>query len=488
MSALATRRLHIRPAPILLVTAGASFVLYVVAFGLPYNLFAHVNQAPISLSEIAHREPLPAAAFLGAFLALFGLYALAYHTCRRHPTHQLAPLVLLCGLALALPLVFTYPIGATDLVEYVNHGEELAFHGLNPLVVPVAEVPDATFVRHSAFRHATPNYGPVWIWISALVVSVLGRESLALNLLGFKVVALTAYTVQAVAIYAVLRRRAPSFALPGLVFFAWNPLILYETAASGHNDATMMALALVGILLWERDRPLLMTAALTFSFLIKIPTALLLPLFLLSAGRRRQENGEGLMTVIPGGLVALALVAVSYLSLPSPLAALTNLADRSHLFTHSLPAIFQLTLRALGTGTDRAQAITRALSIAALGIWYVGQTWKTWKAPAEVLRPAYHVLLFLLLFVTPWFQPWYVTWLVALAALRPTPQAPAQAGLFSLTVIGSYVVYGFAWFWFPRLGNWSNSLGINLAAVATTYLIPWAYTAWIWMRARTDRG
>lgn len=73
---------------------------------------------------------------------------------------------------------------------------------------------------------------------------------------------------------------------------------------------------------------------------------------------------------------------------------------------------------------------------------------------------------------------------MALAALFPRPEAPLQAGLFSLTVVFSYVVYGFVWFWIPHQANWGNTLGITLMAVATTYFIPWGYTLRVWWRLR----
>jgi hypothetical protein len=451
---------------------------------LPYNLFTFAPSAPLSLGEIAGREVFPALVFLATFLTQFGLYALAYAICRRRARPWFAPLVLAGGVVLALLLTLTYPVGAADVVEYVNHGEALAFHGVNPLVVPMADVPDAAFVRHSAFLHVTPNYGPVWMWISALVVRVMGRESLAPNLLGFKLVAVLSYAVLAFLIYRVMRRRDPGAAVAGLLFFAWNPLILYEFAVNGHNDSTMMALALLGILFWQRKQPLLMVAALTLSFLIKVPTILLLPLFLLAVAWSQERTRDFWRILVVGGLVSLALIGVAYASLPDSLASLTNLSGRSNLFTHSLPALLTLMLRLGGLGEDLAQDIVRAAAVAALGIWYLMQLWNVWQRPSRVVRYGYNVVLFLLLFVTPWFQPWYVTWLVALAALRPHPQAPTQAGLLSATVISSYVVYGFAWFWFVDFANWGYTLGINALAVGMTFLVPWAYTAWLWLRLR----
>jgi hypothetical protein len=476
-----------RPALVVLLAFCGSFVVYLVAFALPYNLFAYAARSPLSLGEITERGRPHAAVFLLAFAALFGLYVLAYRACRLQPRGWLVPLVFVCGLALGLVMTLTYPIGAGDVIDYVTHGEELAFHGENPLVVPPAEIPGAVFARYSAYRYVSPNYGPVWMWISALVVGVVGRSSLAFNLLGFKLVAVAAHALTSLLVYAVLRRRAPSFALAGLLFFAWNPLLIYEFAANGHNDAVMVAFAVLGIYFWEKDRPLPMLAAITFSFLVKVPMVLLVPFLLVSAARRREPGRGFWIRLVGGGAFVFALVAVLYFSLPNPLGAFFNLSDRSDLFTHSLPAIGVLTLRLLGIEAVAAQTLVRSAALMLLWSWFIVRLWRTWTTPAHTLRHIYDVVLFLLLFVTPWFQAWYVTWIVALAALYPRATAPAQAGLFSMTVLISYVVFGFAWFWFLSFANWGNSLGINLAAVATTYLVPWGYTAWLWLGPRRRR-
>jgi len=520
-------KIGLRPPQVVFAAFVGSFLLYLSGLVLPYSLFAHVAHTPISFPEIAQRRPLPAAAFLTTFLALFGLYALVYRTCRRHPRQVSPALILLCGLTLALLLSLTYPVGAGDVVDYVTHGEELFYYRENPLVVPPGHLPDTAFARYSAYRMAPSNYGPLWTWISALVVGALGRGSLALNLLGFKGVAIAAYLVQAVLVYAVLRRRQPDLAPAGLAFFAWNPLVLYEFAANGHNDAAMMAFALLGVYFWERRRPTLMTAALTLSFLVKIPTAPLLPLFLLawardarsearsvagcgnarsqarSAAECRPRDSASLRRVLPARnarsqarsaaeyrprgllpavLLSGALVGLAYLSLPDLLAALTNLSTRSGLLTHSLPAVLSLTLQLVGMEESTAGIVAQTAALGAFAVAFILQLARTWARPAAVLRHAFDLMLFLLLFATPWFQPWYVTWAVALAALFPRPEAPLQAGLLSLTVIFSYVVYGFVWFWIPHQANWGNTLGITLMAVATTYLIPWGYTLRVWGR------
>lgn len=476
-------------AMILLLTFAASFILSILNLTLPYNLFTYIAATPTSLPEIGGRHPLPAAAFLVHFLTLFGLYLLAYRACRQRPSAWLMPVILACGLLLTLPLLLVYPIGAGDVVDYVSHGEVLAFFGVNPLVVPPADVPGTTLVRYSAYRYVPSNYGPLWTLISGLVVRVLGNHSLLFNLLGFKVVAVAAYVMEAVLIYAILWQRDPDFAPAGLLLFAWNPLVLYECAVNGHNDGVMMAFALLGFFFWERDRPLLMVAALTLSFLVKIPTLLLLPLFLLAAARRRGAGRRSWTTLLAGGGLTALLAVAAYLPLPDPWMALTNLTGRADLFSQSLPTLVKLGLQTGGVKEEAAQDIARWGAVLAVGGCATLQAAKTWRAPTGVMAHAYDLYAFLLLFAIPWFQPWYVTWLVALAALRPHPHSPTQAGIFSLTVLSSYVVFGFVWFWIPAFASWGHDLGINLLAVLGTYSLPWAYTAWAWYRRRrTIRG
>lgn len=478
------QRSGVSPSLIIFLAFIVSLCLYLLVFALPYNLFTYVEDSPLSLPEIAKHEWVPAVIFLWAFAILFILYALAYFICRHHSGVWPAGLILLSGLGLALALITTFPVGASDVIDYVSHGEELAYLGANPMVTPPANIEGGVFTHFSAYRYTTSGYGPVFTWISALVVKVMGRESLALNILGFKIVAIAAYLVQAVTIYAILKRRQPGYATAGLLLFAWNPLILYEFAANAHNDATMMAFAILGIFFWDRRRPLLMTAFLTASFLVKIPTAPLLPLFVLSAARQESSTRRFLTTLAGCGLASLALVGMTYLPLPNYQQALINLVDRSDLFTHSLPAIVSQALQLCGLEETTAQAVARTTALLTLFTWFLLQLWRTWRQPSTALLRAFDTVLFLLFFTTLWFQPWYVTWLVALSALRPRATAPAQAALFSYSVLISYVVYGFVWFWIPRIANWGNTLGINMIAVGTSFLAPWAYALWLWVKPR----
>jgi alpha-1,6-mannosyltransferase len=452
----------------------ASLALYIARFLRPYFILDYISTPFLDLAVISGRQLNAALAFVGGFLALFLLYALALFISRNTRTGLAATLVLLWGVVFSVPLFLTYPVSANDIFGYAAHGEIITRFDANPLVFPASEFPDARLAIYSGFREQVSNYGPLWTWVEAGVVSAFGAVNVLWPVLGFKLVALGAYLLTAVLIYAILRRRMPEQAVAGLLFFAWNPLVLFEYAVNGHNDALMAALVLAGVWFWQVRRPLWMTLSLTLALLVKIPAALLLPIFLLSAARRQDSRGDRQFVAVAGSLLIVMLVGVAYLSLPQGAQGLKFLLERADLFTHSLPTLIrQLLLPLLG---DRsANAIARNGALLALGMCFIVQLGRTWIRSDNAIRYAYELWLVLLLFVTLWFQPWYVTWLVPLAALFPCSDTCVQTGLFSLTVTWSYVVGGFIWLWAPQLTGWRAGLGSLLLFIGTSYGLPWLY-------------
>src|SRR5262249_5920330 len=61
------------------------------------------------------------------------------------------------------------------------------------------------------------------------------------------------------------------------LWLAWNPLLVVESAASGHIEPVMMVPALAGILFWRQGRPVRGVVALAVSTLTKWLTGLLVP-------------------------------------------------------------------------------------------------------------------------------------------------------------------------------------------------------------------
>jgi len=452
----------------------ASCLIYYCVLVRPYWLNSYLSTPKLSMGLIANRQPGPAIAFILGFVALFGLYAAAYLLCKRRRSVTLIAAVGLCGLILVLLLAQVYPIGANDMFGYITAGEILAFHGLNPMIHAASQVPNLPLAEYSAYFYTPPNYGPVWTWIEAAVVGAVGRPDLTALTLGFKATAIIGYAAVCIVLVIVLRRRAPDHVAAGLLAFAWNPVVLYEVAANAHNDVWIGLLVLLGVLFWEMRRPVWMLAALTLAVLIKLPVAPLVPLFFLAAWRLEPAAQRRRRLLWSGALVVAGIVAASYLSLPEGLKGLTNLTGRTDLFTHSLPAVIKLTL-GLALPEKWAMLLAGLVTALAFGGYYALQLRNAWRTPGEAVRLGFNTLLFLLLVCMSWFQPWYLVWIVPLAAVYPRPNAVFQVGLFSLCASWSYVVFGFVWFWIPKIGSWGRALGIELMAMLTTYAASWEY-------------
>jgi hypothetical protein len=436
-----------------------------------------------SLSVAMRREPLAAAGFLLWLLASFLCYGLAYRLVRGRGSPAAAAAVVLGGLLCAGFLASIYPVGAIDVFNYAARGEMLAQRGLNPMVYPLNAAPDLPSYAFTAFRATLSPRGPIWTWLEAVVAAGTTRFGLIDHVLGLKGLAILGYALACGLIALILHRRASPNLTAGLLAFAWNPLVLFETAVNAHADIWIGALILGAVLLRELRRPLLMLAALTLAALIKVLVAPLLPLFAVAAWQQT-PFGQRRRLALTGALTVLGIVAAAYLSLPEGFRAVRNLAGRDELFTNSLPAALQYVLT-LYAPKDVAVLVAGLAALGVFAAYVLVQVRNAARAPASVARLAFNTLVFLLLVCMTWMQPWYWLWVLPLAAVYPRRDAVFQAALSMVCVALSYVVYGYVWHRFPVFHG--DFVRINLVALATSYALPWAYAVWSGWRGRRGR-
>src|SRR5262249_7624223 len=117
--------------------------------------------------------------------------------------------------------------------------------------------------------------------------SLLGGDSLWNNLILFKGLVVLAYGVSVGLTYAILRAWRPDWALRGTLFFAWNPLVLFEVAGNGHNDAIVIMFMLAGVLAFVLARRWAVLPALVAGALAKFVPILLVPTALAAIWRDR---------------------------------------------------------------------------------------------------------------------------------------------------------------------------------------------------------
>jgi hypothetical protein len=248
----------------------ASQLLYWNFFLRPYPLLANYAVPLLDLGKLTRRSPAAALDFAAVFVALFALSYAAHSLCRGRSSSRAFALVLLVAFLCGLALVFVYPITAADVFEYIAYARITVEHGVNPHLFRPADFPNDPFMTYSAWPYITSPYGPLWTYVSALIGWMSGA-SLLTYLLLFKGLALLVHLVNSGLIYATLRRWSSSYALAGAVLYAWNPLVLFESAAGAHNDGAVMLPVLAAIYLFVRRRFALSIVVSALGCLVKMP-------------------------------------------------------------------------------------------------------------------------------------------------------------------------------------------------------------------------
>ncbi len=413
------------------------------------------------------------------------------------------------ALIMGSTLVVLPALPSDDVFSYILYGRISVIHHANPLVATPANFPSDPFLSLVFWRDTRSVYGPVWLLISsgiALLAQALGG-SLVVYVALFKLLGLLAHLANAALIWLILGRIAPRRQLVGVLFYAWNPLCLVEFCASGHNDAVMLTLLLLGVYFLARRWEAAALVAIGLSIATKYVPLALFPMYLLAvalplwARLRAQGAGRwemlwriGLGLAWRIGVVALTMImtALPYWAGSQTLSALLYSPPAQQLDNSLLEAIsWPLRWLAQGLGLSRAQAATvvetalklgALVAFAALWLWsfrYVvigariqrirrmrkakgkqsaaaGQARETRETVnarwlTGIALAWGWALLWYELVASGWFWPWYVTWAVALAALAPWGRlsiatlllAGGALTLYAFLPLQSSPVYGY---------------------------------------------
>ncbi len=466
-----------------LVPIGATtLLLYSWFFLRPYPLLAYYAVPLLDLGKLTGYSQAAGRDFVLAFLLLFALSCAAYVLCRGRSSSFGLLVVLLFAFLCGLTLVLVYPITAADVFEYVAYARITVFHGLNPHVYRPMDFPDDPLMWYSAWPHITSPYGPLWTYLSA-AIGALSGSSLLTYLLLFKGLALAVHVLNSALIYATVRSWRPSHALSGAVLYAWNPLVLYESAAGGHNDGLVVFFILLAVYLLVRRQITLAIPAAALSCLVKMPMAIVVPLFVVGGWRASSGMKNRLRTVAIGLTLAVALVVLLHAPWWEGRRSLGWLA-RQDLFTSSFATLAVLTLQRLTADAELARGLVRNAVLVLFGLFYLWQLVRLRGETRGFIEGLYWTVFVFLGFAVLWFQPWYVIWLVALGAVVASVGVAKLTMLFSYTATWNYVVYIFFLRWFYPYMVAGNSLGMNLTSVLLVFGPPLGYAAYLRARGR----
>ena len=249
------------------------------------------------------------------WIASFLVYFAAFSLLRVLPQSRWA-VALVVAFSLAFQVIFFLMPGTftTDLFSYVMYGYIPRVYELNPYIYVPGYFPGNRMTSwiHPIWYYTPSIYGPLWIDFSAWLTGFIKDASLVDQALAYRAVSNVAHLLNLGLIGLLLRKLAPPRPVALLLLFAWNPLLLFEFAASGHNDSAMMLFVLLACLLFVYRRRLASVVALSAAAMVKIAPVLVLPLLLVQwAGRQRTRPAQ-LRTLALGGFAFVLVAAALY--------------------------------------------------------------------------------------------------------------------------------------------------------------------------------
>ncbi len=458
----------------------AILILSLLGYGLMalwFPLAPHVARTPPA--DIRSFAPTLSGGIAYALLVmvLFALLVLAFRRVEKSGAGPRPMRSILAGaLLLAVPLLFTYPINATDIYRYVIRGRIASAYGQNPFTVPASSFTDDPFLPLAGeWANETSPYGPVWELVATGLTAVSGDNLLA-GVLLFKLLALACFLITAALLWSLLpegRSRA-AYAL----LWAWNPALLLIFAVNGHNDALMILWLVLGYWLARRGRATTGFLVMSLAVLTKPIAVLALPFFFVGVFRRMAAGrGRWQFAAVIGVLLLTWLAFLPWAetggSLRTTFALITRLVREATGGAAFSPAVWFYMALGQRVSID-------AIGTIAHGLFAVAALWLFWLTVRgrSALRGAADIFYTYIVMALN-FRIWYVAWPLPWLLLDAATQTPAtdrraafrlRVGLwFLFTSQLSVIFYGHIR---THLFGGQHSV-THLIGVPLVFVLPW---------------
>jgi alpha-1,6-mannosyltransferase len=370
--------------------------LGLILFGALMLEFCHLGNAEAGHFTIG----FSAVAFAQAILFTAAVWAILTQPTNRYTF----PIIIVFAVACRLVLLFHDPFLSSDVYRYIWDGRVQAAH-INPYRY-VASDPHLKFlVDNKIFPHmnrrdyAHTIYPPgaqfFYLLITRISESITWMKT---AMVGFEV--LTGWALLDLLRDLNLRREY-------LLIYAWNPLLLWEVASSGHMDAMAIAFMTFALLFRLRNQPVLTGLALGMATLTKLYPIILLPALF------RKKDWK-----MP--LYCAALIAFGYACYSSVgtmvLGFLPNYVQEEGMRSGSRYFLLTLTrnLTHIQSIPTAAYLAFSALIFAALSIW----AYRRSTHPTAFIASAFVFASALMLLFSPHY-PWYFLWIIPFTVLIP---------------------------------------------------------------------
>jgi alpha-1,6-mannosyltransferase len=301
------------------------------------------------------------------------------------------------------------PLLSQDVFSYIAYARLGVKHSLNPYTHAPVAIPGDPVFGYAGSVHAVSVYGPLF----TLLTYPLAWFGLSGALWTLKALA-AACSLGIVALVwkgAKLLGRDP--VLPA-AFVGLNPLVLVHVVGGAHNEALVVLLTVLGIVVWVTGQrsQVTGTALASAGAGIKASAGLVVP-FLILGSRDRWKRCLA-AAVIAFAAVALLGLAVFGTHALDALSFLNSNQARSSRWSFPYKTAQLLGAVLPGDRLDYRVA-SRVLWGVAFGCAFLWLLWRTWRGENPVRAAGWAT--FAILVASAWLVPWYILWLLPLAAL-----------------------------------------------------------------------
>ncbi|MDQ3236686.1 MAG: hypothetical protein M3Q54_03985 [Actinomycetota bacterium] len=398
----------------------SSGLLYLIVYLTQRGMFLNGRgESPVDGARLLFE----AGGYYGATVLLFALYVWIIFLCRGGLIHddRARMLALLFPVLFNLGLLFGNPQQSIDALTYVAHGYLGNLPDANPYTTAAAMVEGTSFGEQLASFgwlpvHGPSPYGPLWTHIEVFAFAISGSAAAAL--LTVKALVVAASLGSAALIWKILGRVRPEDQLLGTLVYLWNPVIVVEFAAEGHNDALMVLCVLLSLALTVSARPALSIVALMLGVLVKYLPLMLLPAQAIYLWRTERNRSRLAGSLFLGLVIGLVLTVAPYSPFWSGFRTLDAVRFQGQPAVSPSPSglLYSYLLRSF----PPEEAARFALLI--LGVLFVEfvliLSWRI-RGSEGLLRACAGIALVYVLVASAEYWPWYTAFPLALLALAP---------------------------------------------------------------------
>jgi hypothetical protein len=301
------------------------------------------------------------------------------------------------------------PLLSQDVFSYIAYARLGVKHSLGPYTHSPLDVPGDPVFGFAGSKDAVSVYGPLF----TLLTYPLAPLGVAGAFWTLKAVAAACSLGIVGLVWKGARLLGLEPVLP-TAFVGLNPLVLVHVVGGAHNEALVVLLTVLGVVVWLEatgHRPQA-TGIAALGAGIKASAGLVVP-FLVVGDRERWRRSLVAAVLVLVGLAVVGLAVFGSHALDA-LSFLNSNQARSSRWSFPYKTAQLLGLVLPGDRLDYRTA-ARVLYGVVFGFVFLWLLWRTWRGENPVRAAGWAT--FAVLVASAWLVPWYVLWLLPLAAL-----------------------------------------------------------------------